>query len=273
MTILARFFKSILFFLIAVSIAVFVHEAGHMFMAQAVGVEVTQFSIGFGKPLFSFELGSIQYKVCSIWLGGYVKINKESLEAANLFFRILFYVAGPMVNLVLAVLLLSFLLTRDMIKSLRKVENISFLRAYFMIMWVTIRSIGHPIKEVGSSFTSRSGLNSLSGPVGMIDDYYKTAKKESKKSWHDFWIKFASLNLVLFVVNLLPIPPFDGGKAVLDILRSITGDLAIYQYAELAGLVLIFLLFCTITGGDLSVILFRAIRRKRGVKKNDQSTT
>ena len=40
-------------FLILISIVVFIHEYGHYYFAKRYGVKVTDFSIGFGRELFS----------------------------------------------------------------------------------------------------------------------------------------------------------------------------------------------------------------------------
>jgi len=42
---------SIVAFLVAVGLLVFVHEMGHYLAARSVGVHVLRFSVGFGRPL------------------------------------------------------------------------------------------------------------------------------------------------------------------------------------------------------------------------------
>jgi len=55
---------------------VFIHEFGHYLFARIFKAEVTDFSIGFGKPLFQFkDNNNTIWKICPIPLGGYVKIK------------------------------------------------------------------------------------------------------------------------------------------------------------------------------------------------------
>ena len=55
---------------------VFIHEFGHYLFARIFKAEVTDFSIGFGKPIFQFrDKNNTIWKICPIPLGGYVKIK------------------------------------------------------------------------------------------------------------------------------------------------------------------------------------------------------
>ena len=53
-----------------------IHEFGHYFSARLFNAKVTDFSIGFGKPLFQFiDKNKTRWIVAIIPLGGYVKIK------------------------------------------------------------------------------------------------------------------------------------------------------------------------------------------------------
>ncbi len=109
-----------LWFLIAVSVLVTVHEFGHYWVARRLGFKVLRFSVGFGKPLFSRIAGAdrTEYVVAAIPLGGYVKMLDERegpVPAADLdrsftrrppWQRILVLLAGPAFNILFAILLL-----------------------------------------------------------------------------------------------------------------------------------------------------------------------
>ena len=66
---------TVLWFLVVLSIIVFVHEFGHFWVARRNGVRVEVFSIGFGPELFGWydKLGT-RWRVSAIPLGGYVKM-------------------------------------------------------------------------------------------------------------------------------------------------------------------------------------------------------
>lgn len=110
----------VLWFLVAVSLLVTVHEYGHYWVARQLGFKVLRFSVGFGRPLFSRVAGPdrTEYVFAAIPLGGYVKLLDEregpvaTAELERSFTRkppwqrILVLLAGPVFNIAFAILLL-----------------------------------------------------------------------------------------------------------------------------------------------------------------------
>src|SRR5262245_10843430 len=104
---------SILSFAFALGVIIFVHESGHLLVAKAFNVRVLTFSLGFGKRLWGFQRGETEYRVSALPLGGYVRLGGENVEEATgdprdflskpRWQRILVYVAGPVMNVLLAV--------------------------------------------------------------------------------------------------------------------------------------------------------------------------
>ncbi|MDP2751379.1 MAG: site-2 protease family protein, partial [Rhodocyclaceae bacterium] len=66
-------------FALALGVLIVVHELGHFWMAQACGVKVLKFSVGFGKPLMMRRFGrdSTEWILAAFPLGGYVKMLDE----------------------------------------------------------------------------------------------------------------------------------------------------------------------------------------------------
>ncbi len=109
-----------LWFIVAVSLLVTVHEYGHYWVARRLGFKVLRFSIGFGKPLFKRVYGADQteFVIAAIPLGGYVKMLDERegpvapAELARSFTRkppwqrIVVLLAGPAFNILFAILVL-----------------------------------------------------------------------------------------------------------------------------------------------------------------------
>ncbi len=100
--------------------AIFVHELGHFFVARKCGMKVEEFAIGFGKILWKREKDGILYTVRAIPAGGFVKLpqmlTSEALEGKNEedteplpeispWAKIAVAVAGPIMNIVFAVVL------------------------------------------------------------------------------------------------------------------------------------------------------------------------
>jgi regulator of sigma E protease len=56
------------------AVLVLLHEAGHFFVARAVGMTPRKFYLGFGPPLVKRMRNGVEYGIAAIPLGGYVKI-------------------------------------------------------------------------------------------------------------------------------------------------------------------------------------------------------
>jgi len=106
---------TILYFLLAIAILVFVHEMGHYLAARQCGVQVLRFSIGFGKELLTFtsKRSGTEWVVAAIPLGGYVKMNDASFESKRLRARAWIVFAGPLANLIFAALAYGALFSTD----------------------------------------------------------------------------------------------------------------------------------------------------------------
>ncbi|MGI4775897.1 MAG: RIP metalloprotease RseP [Janthinobacterium lividum] len=115
---------SIIGFILVTCILVFVHEMGHFLIAKLFKVKVEEFSIGFGKEIFSrVDKSGVKWKLAAIPLGGFVKMHGDlnsmstkhiDVQASNLSFhtkplyaRFLILAAGPAANYMLAVIILA----------------------------------------------------------------------------------------------------------------------------------------------------------------------
>ena len=112
---------NIFFFIVAIGVLVTFHEFGHYWVARKAGVKVLRFSVGFGRPLYTWRRNvdgdDIEYVIAAIPFGGYVKMLDEregevSDEARARAFnnqsvlkRSLIVFAGPAFNFILAVIL------------------------------------------------------------------------------------------------------------------------------------------------------------------------
>ncbi|MDH5611802.1 MAG: RIP metalloprotease RseP [Gammaproteobacteria bacterium] len=112
---------NLLFFIVAIAILVTIHEFGHYWVARKLGVRVLRFSIGFGRPLYTWARDvngkTIEYIIAAIPLGGYVKMLDEregevaeeerpyAFNTQPLLTRVAIVAAGPLFNLILAVVL------------------------------------------------------------------------------------------------------------------------------------------------------------------------
>ena len=112
---------TLLAFLGALGVLIAVHEYGHYRVAVACGIKVLKFSIGFGKPLYTwrFKGKPTEFSIGILPLGGYVKMLDEREAPVELAERHLAFntqplkcraavvAAGPIANLLLAIVLYS----------------------------------------------------------------------------------------------------------------------------------------------------------------------
>ena len=109
---------SIFAFVIVLGVLIFFHEFGHFIVARLFGVGVEKFSLGFGPRLFGKKVGITDYRLSAIPLGGYVKMIGEEPDAdvapedipisfthKHVAKRILIVAAGPVFNILLAVVI------------------------------------------------------------------------------------------------------------------------------------------------------------------------
>jgi regulator of sigma E protease len=101
---------------LAVSLLIVIHEAGHFLAARAFGMRVERFSVGFGPVILSFRRGETEFAISALPLGGYVKISGMSpgeddragdpglFSNQPAWRRFLAILAGPAMNYLTAVL-------------------------------------------------------------------------------------------------------------------------------------------------------------------------
>ncbi|MDR9757563.1 MAG: RIP metalloprotease RseP [Thermacetogeniaceae bacterium] len=107
----------ILIAILVLGFLIFVHELGHFMVAKIVGIQVDEFSIGFGPKLLGYQKkeDTTLYSVRLLPLGGYVKMageNPEDEESVNGFntkplkHRFAVISAGSIMNFLVAILLI-----------------------------------------------------------------------------------------------------------------------------------------------------------------------
>ncbi len=133
---------SILAFAFVIGVLITIHEFGHFAVARLLGAPVEVFSIGFGKRLWGFERGGTDYRLSLIPLGGYVRIiglgpdesdvvsgDTPVAELLPRWKRALILLAGPITNILAAVMFVALALTMG-------VETPVYLEGAPVVGWV-----------------------------------------------------------------------------------------------------------------------------------------
>ena len=133
MTAISGFVWAVACFLLVIGPLIFIHELGHYFVGRWFGVKADAFSIGFGRELVGWtDKRGTRWKVAALPLGGYVKFagdmspvseptaewlqlpaaeRAQTFQAKPVWQRFLIVLAGPAVNMLMAVLLFAMLLS------------------------------------------------------------------------------------------------------------------------------------------------------------------
>lgn len=133
---------TILYFIIALGLLIFVHEFGHFIVAKRRDICVEVFSLGFGPRLIGLKRGETDYRISLLPLGGYVKMRGEdpsdeaasdprSFSAKGVWARFKVVASGPLMNLVFCLLIMPvvFMIGRAEPKYLREEPVVIGVRA------------------------------------------------------------------------------------------------------------------------------------------------
>ena len=195
--------------LILLGILVIIHEGGHFVVAKLCKIKVNEFSVGFGKTIWSKEYKNTKYSLRIIPLGGFVNMEGEeeyseaegSFSKASFLKKMAIVLAGPVVNIVFG-LLIYFIL-------------IAVMYDIQIAMSSTIGFMGALFDSVKMLFTGGASVDDLAGPVGVATIVAQTT------GIADFIYLFSVISLSLGITNLLPIPPLDGGKFLIYVIEAI----------------------------------------------------
>ena len=226
---------------------VFIHEGGHFIVAKLCKVKVNEFSIGFGPTLLKKQGKETKYVLRLLPLGGFVNLEGEEEESedersfskASIPKRIAIVLAGPLVNIVFA-LIVYFIL----VVIIKNDVGFAFIKTKEFIFTV--------FESFKMLFTGQIGVDDFMGPVGISEVVVNTTRII------DYVYILAVISLSLGVTNLLPIPALDGGKLLFIIIEAIRRKKLserVEMNIQLIGFILLIVLSIYITCNDISRII------------------
>ncbi|MEZ4658114.1 MAG: site-2 protease family protein [Caldilineaceae bacterium] len=193
--------------LLLISTLIFLHELGHLVAAKWCGIPIARFSVGFGRRLWSIQIGETEYCVSALPLGGYVlpAIDEADFQQLSVHHQVLFALGGPLVNFATALVSLAILFTSIGGLSL----DLALLQPLKQTGALAMQILYIPPGLFGQ-------MNELRGIVGIVatgGDYVDASL------WRLLELSFL-LNVNLAVFNLLPILPLDGGRIVMALFAA-----------------------------------------------------
>jgi regulator of sigma E protease len=164
-------------FIVVLGITITIHEFGHFAMAKLLKIRVVVFSIGFGPKLVGFTRGGTEYRLSPVPLGGYVKMAGETFDeerqgAPDEFLshpkwhRFLVAIAGPFMNILLAVAIVS----------------VSYMQGMYVPRYHKEPAVVGPV--VPNSAARRAGL--------QTGDRVVSVRGNDVKTWEDMEIALAT---------------------------------------------------------------------------------
>ena len=187
-----------------IGLLIFVHELGHVLAARRVGIPIARLSLGVGPALWSRHIDGTEYRISWIPVGGYVLPEvagggRAFLEAP-LRARTVFALGGSAANILFALVLFSIesIVTDGL--SLHSVI-IQPLQGVIYAIFMLLSAL--PI--------ALAGEGEVAGVLGVVAQGGAFIDGSALLA-----LRFAVvMSLNLAILNLLPIPPLDGGKCVL----------------------------------------------------------
>ena len=212
---------------------VVLHELGHLVVARLCGIPVVSFSVGFGPRALEWRRNGIAYRLGVIPLGGYIRYGDIEGPARRPGALSAVYLGGPLANVAVAALLLA-VAERGILAGLTQTAG-----------------FGVEIVRAFGSLLASADLGQLGGPI-LVTQWAGAA---AAAGLPPLLRLTAVLSLNLAVLNLLPLPVLDGGRALMLTVESAFGQrlkAPVERMVAVSGFAILILLMLVALANDLA---------------------
>ncbi|MEM9565891.1 MAG: site-2 protease family protein [Actinomycetota bacterium] len=224
------------------------HEAGHFVVARRSGIQPTEFFWGFGPPLLSVRVGSCRYGIRALFLGGFVRLEgmtptselpdgfdeAGTYRAASHRSRLATILAGPGINLVTG--WLAFAGGRVVAGGSPGSAMVRGLGD----AWAVVEATGWSLLTLAANLGGY--VQAVLDQSGQTDAPVRFLSPVAQAQTSQLAIElgpdvvlqwFGILSVAVGVINLVPLPPLDGGHAVVAAADGALGRLRRDEHVRL----------------------------------------
>lgn len=221
------FFMYIVLSIITLCVFITGHEWGHFIAAKSFGCTVHEFSIGFGPQIIQKTCkDGMKFTLRLIPLGGFCQIageggNEKNGDAGKLLCnkkpwqQVIVFLAGIAVNILLGFIfcIIGFLTYGFPIGAAIESGFETFL-SHLALIFESFKLL----------FSGNVGIEQVSGVVGCVNEISQISASAQTISLGlaNFFVLMGFVSTNLGIVNALPVPALDGGRAFLLLLNKIS---------------------------------------------------
>ncbi|MGB9879674.1 MAG: site-2 protease family protein [Anaerolineae bacterium] len=228
---------------------VLIHEIGHVLAAVAGRVGIREIMLGLGRVLLSFNVGGARLSI-RLWpVGGGVDIDEEGWAAAPLWAQRAMLLGGPAANIAGAWLMFAagkLMATQGMAGlTVRLKDCVLFATS---MLWSLMAATAQGFAQC--IWGGASGRMFI-GPVGAAAWFHQEVEYVSLPVW---LVVTGAFSAGAGLFNLLPLPPLDGGRAVIAGARARLGMRGMHLI-ERAGVAVLVLFGIVVALQDIVILL------------------
>lgn len=196
----------LIIFLVLIVVAVILHELGHYLMARKCGLIADEFNIGMGPKIYGKKWKGTTWNIRILPFGGSCVLDDNAMSALKPSDRIKIFFAGPLVNMMLSIA--AFVIG-------------ALIAQHYSIAWIVTNWAKNISMIIPTFFTSLAASLSTSAPTiaesTKVMESVIAEQATTRMAIAYICQLFFSLNALLFIGNILPIPALDGGQIAMDI--------------------------------------------------------